>query len=77
MMLLAYCLYVISFFQFVHFCLSKNEPKRAAVHLASQRLTALRCSQKADASECRFARPSRFSAFCFAAWLREMAEMND
>jgi len=33
------------FFLFIHFCLSKNEPKKTADHLISLRLTSLRCFQ--------------------------------
>ena len=57
----------------VHFCVPKNEPKRAAVHLVSQRLTTLRSLKRTDASESRFAPPNRFSVLFCAAWLREMA----
>ena len=31
---------------YVHFCLPKNEPKRAAAHLVSLWLTSLCCSQR-------------------------------
>jgi hypothetical protein len=53
--------------------LPKNELKKAAVHLASLRLTILRCSQRSDASESRFAPPNRLSSLCCAAQLRKMA----
>ena len=39
--------------------------------------TSLCCSQKADASESRFAPPSRSYTFCCAARLREMAPKNN
>jgi len=58
----------------------KKQKERAAYHLARLRRTTLRCSQRAGASESREVYtpsrgtpPSRLTALCCAAQLREMA----
>jgi len=51
----------------------KKKKKERTVIPSPPLADALCCSQKADATECRFARPRRFSAFYSAARLREMA----
>jgi hypothetical protein len=51
----------------------KRTKEKAALHLVRLWRTSLRSLLNADASESRVAPPSRFSAFSFAARLREMA----
>ncbi len=66
---------LLSFLSIVHFCLPKNEPKRAADHLVPRCGTPPRCSQKKRAtSKSRCTPPSRLSVFCSAAWLCETAK---
>jgi hypothetical protein len=58
----------------VHFCLPKNEPKKAAVHLAFGFPALLTKSRRLGKSfPLRDTPPSRFSALGYAARLREMA----
>jgi len=52
--------------------IKKGSRSLAVSLLVNLRLTALRCLQKADASESRFTPPSHLTAFCYAARLREM-----
>jgi hypothetical protein len=51
----------------------KNQKEKAVDHLFRFQRNTLRCSLKADASESRFAPPSRVPGFFCAARLRDMA----